>query len=165
MKKIIDLFFDPVWVFSTIMVAIVVNIVSSVLHRRIDSLSVQLFASASRKKKAREAAVERYAKALRGRLEERIHLQHMQLKAILRGAVVGTCGLITLAISVISLAGASWVTGSVLFGFAAWSLWSAYPDIRFYNFLEDVFVRAARESEFWKEANQAPAVAVAHLKR
>jgi hypothetical protein len=156
MKKILDLFSDPVWVFSSIVFAFLVNFASALAKERFDDFSRNLSSASKKKKAEREASIDRMALALRGRVEERVHLQFMQTKAMLRGSFVGVLGAVGAGVSMSSIVSYEWIIGALSLTFSGYFLWSSTKDIRIYNFLEEVLVRSLRESSFWKEANKAP---------
>jgi hypothetical protein len=152
MNKILNLFADPAWVFSSLVLALLINLVSAIAKDRADVVSRRLSESAKEKAKQREATVERMAAALKGHLEERIHLQFLQLKAMIRGSMFAAAGLLNLSLAAITFINASWVLGALMLAVAGSLLWTAFKDFRLFDFIEEILPRSLRGGNFWKEA-------------
>ena len=152
MQKLLDLFTDPAWVFSSLVLALLINLVSAIAKDRADIFSRRLSESAKEKKEDRQITVERMASALKGHVEERLHIQFLQLKAMIRGSMFASAGLLNLSLAAITIVNGSWVLGVPMLAVAASLLWTAFKDFRLFDFIEEILPRSLRGSEFWKEA-------------
>lgn len=152
MQKLLDLFSDPAWVFSSLVLALLINLVSAIAKDRADVFTRLLSESAKEKAEDREAVIVRMAAALKGHVEERIHMQFLQLKAMIRGSMFAAAGLLNLSLAAITFINASWVLGALMMVVAASLLWTAFKDFRLFDFIEEILPRSLRGGEFWKEA-------------
>lgn len=150
MSRIIELFRDPVWWFSAILVGLILNLFSAYTKERIDGFIGRISASSRKNKEMREAQLARMATALKGNIEERMHLEFLFHKATRNNNMLMIILVALFMIIGVAALSSNWLAVGLVGIIAAWFSRIALLSHREAEFMEKVLWRSVEDRPFWK---------------